>query len=55
MPKAFLVRGQIKDEVEANFHATAEPIMKGRIFKSVGNAVYSFSRHSYCLVLNKIQ
>lgn len=52
MAKAFLVRGQIKDEVEENFHTTAEPIMKGRIFKSVGNAVYSFSRYCYCLVLN---
>lgn len=38
MPKAFLVRDQIKDEVEGNFHVTAEPIMmKGKIFKSVGN------------------
>ena len=49
MPKAFLVRDQIKDEVEGNFHATAEPIMKGKIFKSVGNEVYSFNRYCYCL------
>ena len=34
MPKAFLVRSQIKEEAEGNFHATAEPITDGKIFKS---------------------
>lgn len=47
MPKAFLVRGQIKKEAEGNFHATAEPITDGKIFKSVDSVVY-ISRKHYC-------
>lgn len=34
MPKAFLERGQIKEEVEGNFPVKAEP-MNGKIFSYI--------------------
>ena len=51
MPKPFLVRGQIKEEVEGT---TREPITNGKIFKSADSAVYISSNH-YCLLKTKIQ
>ena len=51
MPKPFLVKGQIKEEVEGT---TREPITNGKIFKSADSAVYISSNH-YCLLKTKIQ
>lgn len=49
MPKAFPVRGQIKEEAKGSFQATAEPITDGKSFKSADGAVYISSK-SYCLL-----
>ena len=40
MPKPFLVGGQVKDEIEGNFHSTAEPTANGKIFKSADSTAY---------------
>ena len=54
MPKPFLVGGQVKEEVEGNFHSTEEPITNGKIFKSADSAAYVSSKH-YCLLKNAIR